>query len=147
MESYTIKMNIIICLNIWDQVWCVLFCNFFYCCPHFYCDELKHVSVTVSFGLPHVSLVYQGIEMTPPGKSFLKFDYWSNKMFKNYDMDIIRYYLLLDFRALKLLSKIEYQTVYTKFLKVYFQTKLDLVLLFTHTLTHNQSHPLVAIFL
>ena len=32
--------------------------------------------------LPQVSLVYLGIEMIQPGKTFLKFNCWSNKVFK-----------------------------------------------------------------
>ena len=33
--------------------------------------------------LPRVSLVYLGIEMIQPGKSFLSFACWSNKVFRN----------------------------------------------------------------
>ena len=55
-------------------------CDFFYCCPHIYCDKLKHiVSVALSSGLPQVSLVYLGTEIIQPRKLFLLFDNWSNK--------------------------------------------------------------------
>ena len=51
-------------------------CDFSDCCPHLYCDELKHnFSATVSSGLPQVFLVYLSGEMIQPGKSFLKFDF------------------------------------------------------------------------
>ena len=42
-----------------------------------------NVSAAVSSGLHLVSPVYLDIEMIQPGKSFLKFDCWSNKAFKN----------------------------------------------------------------
>ena len=45
----------------------------------------NNVSAAVSSGLLQVSLVYPGMEMIQPGKSFLKFDCWSNKAFKKYE--------------------------------------------------------------
>ena len=71
-------------------------CDFSDCCPHLYCGKLKHVSATVSSNLPQVSLVYLGIEIIQPGKSFLNFDCWSNKAFKNYE-DLIQIMTLLFF--------------------------------------------------
>ena len=35
---------------------------------------------------PSSIVLYLGIEMIEPGKSFLKFDFWSNKAFKNYNV-------------------------------------------------------------
>ena len=56
--------------------WHYFGCDFSDCCPHLYCDMWKHnVSPAVSSGHPQVSLVYVGIEMILPGKSFLKFDF------------------------------------------------------------------------
>ena len=52
------------------------------CCPDLYWRELKHISAAVSSELPLVSFVYLGKEMIQPRKSFLKFDYLSNKAFK-----------------------------------------------------------------
>ena len=61
-------------------------CDFSDCCPYLYCDKLKHnILAAVSSSLPQVSFVYLNIEMIQPGKSFLKFDCWSNKAFKNYE--------------------------------------------------------------
>ena len=38
-------------------------CDFFYCCPHLYFDQLKYnVSAAVSSGLSRMSLVYLSIE-------------------------------------------------------------------------------------
>ena len=46
-------------------------------CPHLYLCKLKHnISAALSSGLPQVSLVYLGIEMIQPRKSFWKFDCW-----------------------------------------------------------------------
>ena len=42
-----------------------------------------NVSAAVLSGLPQVSPVYLGKEIIQPVKSFLKFDSWSNKAFKN----------------------------------------------------------------
>ena len=44
-----------------------------------------HVSAAASSSLPEVFPIYLGIEMIQSGKSFLKFDCWSNKEFKNYE--------------------------------------------------------------
>ena len=60
-------------------------CDFLDCCPHLYCCLVKcNISATVSSGLPQVSLVSLDIEMIQSGKSFLKFDCWSNKSLKNH---------------------------------------------------------------
>ena len=75
--------------NIKHKILIILVVIFFYCCPHLYCGKLKQVLATVSSDLLQVSLVYLGIEMIQPGKSFLKFDCWSNKAFKNYE-DLIQ---------------------------------------------------------
>ena len=76
-------------------------CDFSDCCPHFYCGKLKYISASVSYGLPQVFLVYLGIEMIQPGKSFLKFDCWSNKAFKKYE-DVIQIMMSLFFMPIKL---------------------------------------------
>ena len=46
-------------------------CDFLDYCPHFYCAKLKHnISAAVSSNLPQVPLVYLGIEIIQPDKSF-----------------------------------------------------------------------------
>ena len=57
----------------------------------------NNVLAAVSSGLPQISLVYLGIEMILTGKSFLKFDCWSNKAFKNYE----------DLQTSKIISQVE----------------------------------------
>ena len=48
----------------------------------------NNILATVSSGLLLVFFVYLGIEMIQSGKSFLKFDCWSNKAFKRYKVVI-----------------------------------------------------------
>ena len=72
-------------------------CDFSDCCPHLYCGKLKgNISAAVSSSFPKVSLVYLGIDMIQDRKSFLKFDCWSNKVFKDYE-DFIQIMTLLFF--------------------------------------------------
>ena len=50
-------------------------CGFLDCCLHLDRGELKHnVLAAVSSSLPQVYLVYLGIEMIQPGKSFSKYE-------------------------------------------------------------------------
>ena len=42
-----------------------------------------NVSAVVSSSFLQVSFLYLSIRMIQPGKSFLKFDSWSNRVFKN----------------------------------------------------------------
>ena len=80
-------------------------CDFSDCCPHLYGCKLTHNVLTAAFsGLPQVSLVSLGIEMIQPGKSFLKFDCWSNKPSKNYE-DLIQIMMSLFFTPINLRSK------------------------------------------
>ena len=67
----TVHARMILSVRIFDVYYFV--CDFSDCGLHLYCSKLKHnVSATVSSSLPPVSLVYLGIEMIQPGKSFLK---------------------------------------------------------------------------
>ena len=76
-------------------------CDFQDCCPQLYCDDLKQCFscciLQPSTGVP----VYLSIEMIQPGKSFLKFDSWSNTAFKNYD-DLIQIMMSLFFMPINL---------------------------------------------
>ena len=59
----------IICLNFWDEDWCVLFWLWFFELLSSFLLLLKHISDAVSSGLCQMSLVYLGIEMIQPGES------------------------------------------------------------------------------
>ena len=48
-------------------------------CSHLYWGKLKHISPTVSSGLPQLSLVFLEIKMFQPGKSFLNFDWYCSE--------------------------------------------------------------------
>ena len=89
-NSFSFKWITLFCCHLseflrWGLMSIILVVIFLDCCHHLYCGKLKHnILDAVSSGLLQVSLVYRNIEMIQPWKSFLKFDSWSNKSFKNY---------------------------------------------------------------
>ena len=83
--------------------------------------SFNNILTAVCSGLLQESLVYLGIEKIQSGKSFLKFNWWLNKAFKNYE-DLIQIMALTFFSRLS--THKYYETFHEKCLEMNSKRKI-----------------------